>query len=101
MSSRAIGRMLHAGTERWPRPRRPRSAPERLQALREAAGVRLLGLREGLEPLCDLVEAFLARRLREARIHLGELVRLAGDRRLQVLLRRPDRLAPRRVPPLL
>src|SRR6185295_10788145 len=66
-------------------------------ALLEAARVRLLGPRERLEPLGDLLEALFARGLGEARVHLGVLVGLAGDRRLQVLLAVADRLARRRV----
>src|SRR5258706_16243786 len=99
MSSRPIGRIRDAGTE----PPAPppsvvlRSAAERLQALGEATCVRLLGLGQGLEPLGDLVEAFFPRRLREARVHLGELVGLTRDGRLEVLVGRADRLTRGRV----
>src|SRR6476660_7120821 len=65
----------------------------RLETLAEPAGVALLGARERLEPLRDLVEAFVARGPSEARVHLGVLVRLARDRRLQVVGRRADGLA--------
>src|SRR6185436_11986990 len=44
-----------------------------------------------LEPVGDLVEAFAARRLGHARVHVGVLVRLAGHRGLQVGARRTDR----------
>ena len=54
----------------------------RLEAGLEAAGVALLGAGERLEPLRDLFEAFVTRGPREARVHLGVLVGLAGDRRL-------------------
>src|SRR5689334_14510188 len=74
------------------RDRRARSA-DRVEALREAAGVALLGAGEGLEPLADLLEALVARGLREARVHLGVLVGLARDGGLQVVGRRADRLA--------
>src|SRR5262249_1493848 len=63
-------------------PRSDRS--ERVQALLEAAGVRLLGAGQRLEPLGDLGETLFARGPREARIHLGVLVGLAFDGRLQV-----------------
>ena len=45
----------------------------------------LLGACERLEPLGDLVEALVAGGLGEARVHLGVLVGLALDRRLQVV----------------
>src|SRR5579883_2232511 len=57
----------------------------------EATGVALLGPGKGLEPLGDLVEALLAGGLGEARVHLGVLVGLAGDRRLEVVGRRAHR----------
>src|SRR5581483_888419 len=62
------------------------SGGDALQALGEATGVRLLGACERLEPLRDLVEAFVARGLREARVHLGVLVGLALDGGLEVVL---------------
>src|SRR5262249_20878784 len=61
-----------------------------LQPLREAPGVGFFGLGEGLEPLRDLVESLVACCPREAWVHLGELVRLPLDRRLEVQLGRPD-----------
>src|SRR5882672_9901381 len=69
------------------------SLAERLQALGEPAGVRFLGLGERLEPLGDLLETLAAGGLRKARVHLGELVGLAVDRGLEVLLGRADRRA--------
>src|SRR5579883_1232374 len=77
------------------------SALEHLEHLGEAACVALLGLRQRLEPLGDVVEALFARGLRHARVHGLVLVRLAGDRALQVLLGVADRLARRRVADLL
>src|SRR5258706_4769396 len=68
-----------------------------VEALLEPPGVRLLGARQRLEPLGDLLEALFARRLGEPRIHLGVLVGLARDRRPQVLLAAADRLAGRRI----
>src|SRR5690349_25168766 len=68
---------------------------QRVEALLEAAGVRTLGAREGLEPLRDLLEALFASGLREARVHLRVLVGLAGDRRLEVQLGVAERLAGR------
>src|SRR5580658_2875239 len=59
---------------------------QRREHLLEAARVALLGLRERLEPLGDVVEALFARGLRHARVHVLVLVRLAGDRGLEVLL---------------
>src|SRR6185295_3392154 len=50
-----------------------------------------------LEPVGDFFEAFIARLLRHARVHVGVLVRLAGDCRLQVRARRADRQAGRRI----
>jgi hypothetical protein len=50
----------------------------------EAAGVGLFGLGESLEPVGDLVVAFLASRARHARVHVGVLVGFAGDGRLEV-----------------
>src|SRR5690606_31079618 len=67
------------------------------EALREPAGVALLGACQRLEPLGDLGEALLAGGLREARVHLGVLVGLAGDRRLEVVLGGTDGLARDRV----
>src|SRR5580765_2369649 len=58
---------------------------KRLEALGEAAGVALLGPGQGLQPLGDLLEALLAGGLGEARVHLGVLVGLALDGRLQVV----------------
>src|SRR5690349_7648634 len=77
------------------------SASDGLEALGEAAGVRLLGPRQRLEPGGDLLEAFLARHLGEARVHLRVLVRLALDRRLEVLARLAHRHAGDRVADLL
>src|SRR3954454_4344122 len=71
--------------------RRDAASAQRVERLLEAAGMRLLGLRQGLEPIGDLVETFLARGPRHAGIHVGVFVRLAGDRRLEVARRRTDR----------
>src|SRR5436309_1472861 len=68
-------------------------ARDLLEALVEAPGVRLLGLGERLEPLGELGEAFVARRLRHARVHLGVLVGLAGHGGLQIFLGLSDRLS--------
>src|SRR3546814_20959003 len=57
----------------------------------------LLGLGERLEPVGDLVEAFLAGGAGHARVHVGVLVGLAGDRRLQIGRGVADRQAGRRV----
>src|SRR2546428_3802102 len=78
-----------------------RSLAQGLETLGEAAGVRLLGLGERLEPLRNLLEALAACGLREARIHLRELVGLALDRRLEVQLRGADRHVGHRVAHLL
>src|SRR6184192_1453189 len=77
------------------------SLSQSLETLGEAAGVRLLGLGERLEPLRDLLETLAARALREARVHLRELVGLALDRRLEVQLRGADRHVGHRVADLL
>src|SRR5512132_1493815 len=70
---------------------------ESRERLGEAAGVRLLGLGEGLEPLGHVVEALLAGLLRHARVHRLVLVRVAGDGALEVLLRAADGQAGGRV----
>src|SRR4051812_23197907 len=57
-----------------------------LEALGEAPGVALLGAGQRLEPLGDRLEALVARRAGEAGVHLGVLVGLALDRRLEVVL---------------
>src|ERR1700757_567212 len=67
------------------------------ERLLEAPGMRLPGLGERLEPVGDLVEAFLAGHARHARIEVGVFVGLAGDRGLDVVGGRTDRLAGRRV----
>src|SRR5262245_50491212 len=74
-------------------PGAPVTSPEtqRLETLREPPRVRLLRLGEGLEPLRDLLESLAASRLREAGVHFRELVRLAVDRGLEVLLGRANR----------
>ena len=56
-----------------------------------------LGLGQSLEPVGDLGEAFLARGLGHARIHIGVFVGFAGDRGLEVARGRADRQAGRRV----
>jgi hypothetical protein len=63
--------------------------------------VRLLRLRERLEPVGDLREALLAGRLRHAGVHVGVLVRLTGDRGLEVRGRVAERQARRRIADLL
>src|SRR6476620_3717734 len=55
------------------------------EALGEATGVGLLGAGQRLQPLGDVLEALVASRLGEARVHLGVLVGLAGDGRLEVV----------------
>src|SRR5579862_8786084 len=82
MSSRTRGRLIGASRPLGPGP----GSRDGLEALREAPGVGLLGPGQGLEPLGDLLESLVAGRLREARVHLGVLVGLALDRRLQVVL---------------
>src|SRR3989442_15830579 len=72
-------------------------ASDLLEAFVEPARVRLFRLRERLEPLRELGEAFLPRGLGHARVHLGVLVRLAGDRGPEVLLGLADRLVRDRI----
>jgi len=57
----------------------------------ETVGVAALGLGQRLEPVADLVEALVAGRLRHARVHVGVLVRLAGDGGLEIVRRAADR----------
>src|SRR5262245_54475363 len=59
--------------------------------------MRALGLRERLEPVGDLLEAFAASSFRHARVHVGVLVRLAGNRGLQVVASLADRQARGRI----
>src|SRR2546428_10216279 len=75
-------------------------ASDLLEAFVEPARVRLFRLGERLEPLRELGEAFLPRGLGHARVHLGVLVRLAGDRGPEVLLGLADRLVPDPIPDL-
>src|SRR5580704_158432 len=70
---------------------------QRVERLLEAAGVAFLCLRQGLEPVRDFVEAFVACRARHARIHVRIFVRFAGNGRFQVLVRRADGLAGGRI----
>src|SRR5262249_38245336 len=84
---------------RAPLPREPETRGA--EGLLKAPGVGLLGLREGLEPLRDVVEALVARLLGHARVHRLVLVRLAGNGALEVLLGVADRQARRRVAHLL
>src|SRR6266404_5402946 len=71
--------------------------PVFFEGLLEAPGMQLPGLGERLEPVGDLVEAFLAGHARHARIHVGVFVGLARDRGLEVVAGRTDRLAGRQV----
>ena len=74
---------------------------ERGLRLGEAPGVRLLGLRESFEPVCDFREALFARRLRHPGIHVGVLVRLAMDGGFEIQHRIAHRQAGRRIANLL
>src|SRR5258706_11300204 len=69
----------------------PASVSQRVERLLEPVGVRALGLRQRLEPVGDLLEAFAACRLGHAGVHVGVFVRLAGDCGLEVLARGADR----------
>src|SRR5947208_6761258 len=59
-------------------------AADLLEALREATGVALLRASQRLQPLADLLEPLVAGGAGEPRVHLGVLVGLALDRRLEV-----------------
>src|SRR5688572_24088187 len=80
-------------TERFRLPSRPAIEGlltvglEPVQRLLEAVGVRAFGLRQRLEPVRDLREAFFPRRLRHTRVHVGVLVRLARNGGLEIQLR--------------
>ena len=52
---------------------------ESVECFLEAVSVRALCLGERLEPVCDFVEAFIACRLRHARVHVGVLMGFAGN----------------------
>src|SRR6185503_13633790 len=69
------------------------SSGDRFETFGEAAGVAFLGPGQRLEPFRDLRETFVTRRTGEAGVHLGVLVRLAGDRGPEIVLGRPYRLA--------
>src|SRR5882762_5658046 len=70
---------------------------KRVEHLLEAADMRLPGLGERLEPVGELVDAFLASNAGHARIHVDIFVDLAGDCGLEDVAGRTDRLAGRRV----
>ena len=70
---------------------------KRVEHLSEAADRPLPGLGERLEPVGELVDAFLAGNAGHARIHVDIFVGLAGDRGLEDVAGRTDRLAGRRV----
>ncbi len=55
-----------------------------VEALLEATGMGLLSLGQGLEPIGDLAEAFLARCAGHAWVHIGVLIGLTCDGRRQV-----------------
>src|SRR6267154_572705 len=74
---------------------------ERVERFLEAVGVRALRFGERLEPVGDLGEAFLACGLRHAGIHVGVLVRLSGNGRLQIQARTAERKVRRRIAALL
>src|SRR5947208_3372321 len=82
---------LHCARSRGSAPGPRMWSGQALEPGLEPAGVTLLGAGERFEPLGDLFEALVARGLRETRVHLGVLVGLTGDRRLQVVGRRADR----------
>src|SRR5262245_20165337 len=73
------------------------SAADLLEALREPASVALLGASQRLQPLADLLEPLVAGGAGEPGVHLGVLVGLALDRRLEVVGRRAHRDARHRV----
>src|SRR3977135_2936395 len=74
---------------------------ERVDHLLEAADMRLPGLGERLEPVGELVDAFLASNAGHARIHVDIFVDLAGDCGLEDVAGRTDRLFGRRGAPFL
>ena len=59
--------------------------------------MRALGLRQRLEPVRDFLELLVPGRLRHAGIHVGVLVRLTRNCRLEVLARAADREIGRRI----
>src|SRR6185437_5986463 len=67
------------------------SVREHVERLLEPIGVRAFGLRQCFEPVGDFVEAFAARGLRHARVHVRVLVRLAGNCGLQIVAARAHR----------
>src|SRR5664279_1869054 len=73
------------------------SVDQRVERLLVAVRVRALGFGERLEPVGHFVEALGARDLRHARVHVGVLVRLAGNGGHQVLPARADRQPGRRI----
>src|SRR5690625_1661796 len=77
------------------------SSVEGIERLLETAGMALLRLGQGLEPVGDFVEAFLARRTGHTGVHIRVLIGLTDDRGLQVQGRLTDRLTSRRIANLL
>ena len=61
-----------------------------VQRLLKTIGVRALCLGQRFKPVGDFTKAFVARRLGHARVHIGVLVRFAGDRGLQIVARAAD-----------
>src|SRR5580704_7039702 len=70
---------------------------ERVERLLEAAGVRLLRLCERLEPLGNLLEAFLASRPGHSGIHVGVFVGFTRNCGPQIICGGSDRLAGGRI----
>src|SRR5947209_6858365 len=89
--TRLMAAVYHAPARRGSPATSPSLRHQAVEALLEPTGVRALGAGQRLEPLGDLLEALLARGLREARVHLRVLVGLAGDRGLEVLHAVTDR----------
>src|SRR5579872_4765231 len=76
-------------------------ALEEFEHFLEAPGVALLGLGKRFEPFGDVVEALFASDLCHAGVHRLVFVRLAGDRRSEVLFRVSDGKAGGGIPHLL
>ncbi len=101
MTRSAAGPRAAGRSDRLSKASRSAALGEGLEPLGESTGVGLLGPGQRLEPLCDLLQAFVTGGLGEPGVHLGVLVGLALDGRLEVVRSRTDRDPGHRVADLL
>ena len=70
---------------------------ERIERFLEASAVHLQRLRQGLEPIGDLVEPLVTRGARHAGVHVGVVARFISDCRLKIVGHRAYRGARHKV----